>query len=484
MTAPRYIRFLTPMIIAALLCTACSYKAGEKNKDIKEKTGLTSPAPGKMSTPAIKPTALSSDLNDLTNLSVSHPLMIAFKGKPVLEASAGLSMVIIRDLIGKSEEIILENIEPLHETFYQANKKIVENHDFDSYDVRLSFEGTKDILYSFKDNTFHFEGEKSLHRVYGARATLWDRLIVDENQKTVDIGGVSEIIMNDLKEDVDGDGTIESIQLVSGVDLQLKIDDQMFMIEPEVSWSVRPHSVVSPPKLQIAKVKKGKYKNLIVSMVWATNGIGSTVDMHIYKYVKKNANGKPELKEAQLTEPKIYADFINKSLVRVKIPEASLMQNVKIDTKYYEEYLKEDKSMQLKDLFSEKEGLYVSTTTGFGLADYDGDGYPEILTDSLLRVGYRNLGFGRLYSVYDLGEDKLLPKKCIVIGSSELSAKGTIMELMTDLASLNSLKISKIKNSILSNYPPGEIDRALNEMIKDKQLVKDGEEYRINLLRN
>lgn len=303
-----------------------------------------------------------------------HSLKIQKSSEGTVYDAAKPLVYIFGDMISKVQEVDMDAPE--------GEKQLKEFND-DYYDYRLKFEGAKDILFTIEGNVFHFEGEKQLYVLWGDSTPLWDSLAFDTGNNSVDIDGEkTRVMINVYKEDVDGDGKAENIELVYERDksedfkgdLIVSINGSEAVVMKEDEWSIKPYRTIGEtPEIRFLQEQGGKGKAVLVIYSWATNGIGSTGVINAYKYV----NG--HISEMKVKDVERVMKYKGNNIVNIAFPALKRAADVKID----ESFLGEGNSLKQQ---SEAADTFDFHPLWYFLKDYNGDGQEELCSVSVLRT--------------------------------------------------------------------------------------------------
>mgnify|MGYP001076675649 FL=1 len=271
-------------------------------------------------------------INSLNDLNKKFRSLKIQKSGDTGEYEASKSLVyIIYDMLSKVEPVYLDTPE---------GKKTAEAFNYNYYDYLLKFEGAKDILFVREGNALHFEGEKQIYYLWGNADSLWDSLIFDTEKKFVDIEGEKiRLMRNAFKEDLDGDGNAEDIELFyergKNLDLHgslyISINKSKVLIMEE-DWFTMPYRIVGEmPKVSFLKEKNGNSKAVLVIYSWATNGVGSTGELYAYKFTDG------QISELTVKEPEKIMTYNGNDILDIKYPELNKNFDLRVDPILYKQ---------------------------------------------------------------------------------------------------------------------------------------------------
>jgi hypothetical protein len=277
----------------------------------------------------------------------------------------------------------------------------------------LKFDGAKDILLSRKGNMLRFEGEKKVHYLWGSADSLWDSLIFDDSNNTVDIDGeIIQVMCNDYNEDVDGDGIAENIELVSEMgktedfkgNLVIRINGSEAVVIEGDEWYTKPYRTIGRmPEIEFLQDKNGNSKAVLVIYSWATNGIGSTGIINAYKY----ADG--HISEVKVRKLEGIMKYKGDNVVNIGFPAVNKDMDVKIETKEIIEFFGDEESFRQQleaDHSGEPYPLWYLTD------DYNGDGQGDLYCESVISI--YPVALFRLYSFYQYEGGEIRPVQACI----------------------------------------------------------------------
>ncbi len=266
-------------------------------------------------------------INSLDDLYKSmHTLKIQKSGESTVYDAARPLVLIFGDMLSKVEEVYTDTPE--------GNERI-KDLDYDHFDYRLKFDGAKDILFTREGNTLCFEGEKKVYYLWGSADSLWDSLIFNNGNKTVDIDReIVQLMSNAYSADVDGDGKAERIELVYERgktedfrgNLIIRVNGSESVVIEGDEWYTKPYRTIGQmPELEFLQDKNGKSKALLVIYSWATNGIGSTGIINAYRY----ANG--SISEVKVKDAEGIIKYEGNNTVSIDFPALNKNMEFMID---------------------------------------------------------------------------------------------------------------------------------------------------------
>ncbi|MCX7921675.1 MAG: hypothetical protein N3B21_06640 [Clostridia bacterium] len=461
------IRKISAIILCALFAASCSNSSSTK--------------PGKSDTSAVMQIETKSLSTSRDDIHEGTPLQIQFSGEEFYTATPELISAIVSNIVSKSEEINPEVYETSE--MRQKYKELVSNYKFDEYDIKFRFSKHRDILFSRKENVFHFEGENRLYKVYGDNSRLLMRLVFDNGNNTIKYMGESKMVLGLHEGDIDGDSILEKVSLEQGSGLSLKVDDKEFVIAKEINWQISPYrTVIEPPTLRIVLPKNSRHFKIVVTIVWATNKIGSTVEMWVFDYRKKQIVKMLEV-PADTHELDITTKYMGDHTVKVEIPQFKEVSLVKFNKEefIFPEMKLKNETKWLKELFDGKNKVFASSHTSYGVKDLDEDGYDELVTCRGVYTGLMNLGLCRMYTVYRIAPKEIIPIKVIIEGN--VNDRLLQNDIMDTIMHNGKIKLSggKINDNRLIYRFQEDVINALDAMVRDKQLIKGIDGYYINL---
>lgn len=422
-------------------------------------------------------TTTEQDLvKSLDDLYKSYHSLKIQKGSESLDYDAAKPLeYIFADMVSKVEEMDMNTPEGELKEF-----------NYDDCDYRLKFEGAKDILFTIEGNVFHFEGEKQLYALWGNSSPLWGRLVFDTKNNSVDIDGEKIRVMNNVyKEDADGDGKAENIELVyergksedfKG-DLIVSINGSEATMMKGDEWFTKPYrSIGELPEIKFLQERNGKGKAVLVIYSWATNGVGSTGGINVYKYVDRH------ISEVKVNDVERIIKYKGKNTVNVDFPALKRTTNMKIDIDQFTRFLGEGNL--LKQQLEAKDTFY-SHPLWYLVKDYNGDGREELCSVSILRMP--PLALCRQYTYYEYENGELRPVQAIATSlhtddERESYLKDSILDLIQFQGYLTIGDKGIVDEAFKPgyDYTPSEIAGTLEELQKDKILKLKGDRLYID----
>lgn len=211
---------------------------------------------------------------------------------------------------------------------------------------------------------------------------------------------------NSYKEDLDGDGKDENIELIyeRGKSEELKGSLMLSIngtksVVMEDEWFTMPYYLIGQmPKIEFLQEQNGKSKVLLVIYSWVTNGsVGSTGEIRAYKYV----NG--HISDVEIKNVERIIKYKGDNIVNVHFP--SFERN--IDFRGNPEKIK---------MFLERENIseqqletidtYDSHPLWYLVKDFNGDGQEELCCVSDPYIPMMDMCKEYTYYKYEQGELK------------------------------------------------------------------------------
>ncbi len=217
-----------------------------------------------------------------------------------------------------------------------------------------------------------------------------------------DDGGV----LQQDEQDLDGDGAKERISLLYDGDLILNVDGQELTAYPKLDdpRTASPGVMGQKPKIFVARPVSGAQKAVLVSLVWSTNKIGSTVNMWGYRYRDERLAEVWSLDQAR---PEILSEYQGERLLTVRIPSVGLRQNLTVREEDYDRiaaHAKAGEGAGLRD-----EGLISpGVVTAYSIRN-EPDGHTELVTRRQTYIENAPYGFYALYTFYVFREGRPEP---------------------------------------------------------------------------
>ena len=414
-------------------------------------------------------------LDDL--YSSHHALKIEKKGDSAVYDAVKPLEYVFADMLSKVETV---------DTNTPEGKKKQDEFDYGDYDYKLKFDGAADILFTLEGNVLHFEGEKQLYILWGDSKPLWDRLVLDAGDKSAEIPGERiRVMAKTCREDIDGDGKEENIELAyergksEGLDgdLTLYINGSAAPVMKNEGWATKPfHSIGGMPEICFQQEKGGKAKAVLVIYSWVTNKIGSTGVLKAYRYAGGHVN------EAMPKEAGHIVKYKGGDMVSVSFLSLGRTADVKIDPTTL--------GMLSNGGASPKQELEARDTFNlhplwYTVKDYNGDGQAELCGNYLLRWPPFSLCNMYVYYKYENGE--LEPVQVFIPYSYSddermIYLKSSIFDLI-EFKGYLAVGDSGIADESFKpgyDYAPDEIKGVLKELQEDKILKAKGERLYID----
>lgn len=399
----------------------------------------------------------------------------------------------------KGDNTVYDAVKPLEYVFADMLSKVwamdtstpegakrAKEFDDGYYDYRLIFEGAEDILFTLEGNVLHFEGEEQRYILWGNSKALWDSLVFDAGDNSAAIPEERiRVMVNTCKEDLDGDGKDENIELayergkngsLNG-DLTLYINGAAASIMKDEGWATKPYpSIGEMPGICFQQEQGGKSKAVLVIYSWATNKIGSTGVINAYRY----SDG--HIAEVKLKEAEHIIKYKGDDMASVSFPSLRRTANVKIDPMTLG-MLSNGKASPRQEL--EAKDTFYPHPLWYIVKDYNGDGQAELCGHYLLRWPPFSLCSLYIYYKYENGE--LEPVQVFtpfLYGDDErrIYLKSSIFDLIGFKGYLAAGDRGIADESFMPayDYTPDEIKDVLKELQKDKILKAEGDRLYIN----
>ena len=282
-----------------------------------------------------------------------------------------------------------------------------------TYDLKLCFDGYKDICVNTKDGQFWFDEDNKLYAI-GSWTNYFDRCILKNiNGETLLCSFEKDIIKQRSFLDIDSDGEFDDIQLYYDGDIRLKVKNEDIPVmlaasEDAISSIVPTHQYTCD--LLIKEDAAKKQYNFLVGMTYIfTNKYGSTSWLSCYNY----KNG--ELKEIWSSESELQKEITAKdyksNTLTVDIDGHGSDKKIVLDQeqkeliKSYINMCKNDnEAFRWKDMSFE-----IHIIPQYAFYDYDKDGEDELLTRGVVCCG-NVIILDSLISIYKFGADQITLK--------------------------------------------------------------------------
>lgn len=423
-------------------------------------------------------TAEHEPVNDLDDFfKVFRPLKIQRKGDSTDYVASESLVYTFGDMISKVGTV---------DTDAPEGRKLAEGFDYDYYDYRLKFDGTRDILFTREWNVFHFEGEKRLYVLWGSADPLWGSLVFNASNNSVVIDGEKiRVMANVYTEDLNGDGKVEDIELVyvrhkseyEKGDLIISINGSRAAVMEGYGTDmfIRPYrTVLQMPEIKFLPERDGKSKAVLVVYTWATNGVGSTGVVNAYRYV----NG--DIREIKIIDTERVLEYKGDNIVNVNYPAYDRSIDLIFD------------AGDLIGSYYKDEETFIQRLEGCGkhplwylVNDFNGDGRDDLCCVSFL-LDYPFV-FCSEYSYYEYGDGVIKPVQVYadLSGTDDEKMaylKGYIFDLIHHKGYL-AIGDNGIADENFQPYrecTPDEIKAAMEELQKDGILERKGARLYIN----
>ena len=401
-----------------------------------------------------------------------RPLKIRKHGDSTdYDASESLVYTIV-DMISKVETVDIDTPE---------GKIQAESFDYGHYDYRLKFKGARDILFVREGNVFHFDGEKKLYVLWGSADPLWESLVFDTGNNTVDIDGEKiRVMARTYAEDQDGDGKAEDIGLVyeryksdyGKGDLVLSVNGSKIAAAEGYGTDMftSPYrTIMEMPEVRYLDEQDGKSKAVLVDYTWATNGVGSTGVVNAYRYVNGN------MEEIKILDTERALKYKGGNIINVYYPAFEKSLDLKFD------------AGDLIGSFYKDEETFLQRLEGYGphplwylVNDFNGDGRDDLCCVSFL-LDYPVI-LCTEYSYYEYRDGVIKPVQVYAgpIGfDDEKTAylKGYILDIVhfKGYLAVGENGITDEDFQPYREYTPDEIKAAAEGLQKDGILVRKGD---------
>jgi len=272
-------------------------------------------------------------------------------------------------------------------------------------------------------------------------------------------------ILQDGLIDLDLDGKTERVQLRAGKDLTLEVDGDRFVVYPDFQYTpnLAFTTYEQPPKFDVIEDSKGE-KRLLVSVVWATNKIGSTAGLWLYKYDSANLHA---IWTLDRDLPATQAVYNGGKTLETEMPPYPLKQRLSLTA--------DDIDWLRRGIPSDpKEAVFYlpGTTLNYGLRDYDGDGNQELLIVRGVCLLDCPHYFSRQYLFFEMNGDTLQASKSYFASPVE-------QEIMEKLLLTNRLSVDLVQSGLSAWFQESRIDKetvreALDNMVQGGVIRQDG----------
>ncbi|MDB5055986.1 MAG: hypothetical protein JWM44_4036 [Bacilli bacterium] len=219
-------------------------------------------------------------------------------------------------------------LEKVWELLKQSNKLAAgvvyndQQYDLDEADITLSFSSYKPIILNTKYFYFRFAGETTFYALPMGTSYKWGHLTKESTLNGLEYTGFAEKLLNEQEVDLDGDGKAEKMSLVYNGDLELRINGLSEIVYANLADIDSVYRTMNQkPEISIESPSEGTHKKMIVSLVWATNKIGSTVEMWVYEYRNEQIKRIWQLADEQ---PKTITTYNGNRNITVEIAEYRL----------------------------------------------------------------------------------------------------------------------------------------------------------------
>lgn len=228
----------------------------------------------------------------------------------------------------------------------------------------------------------------------------------DEGNRLASNRPQDSLIVDQLEEDLDGDGHPETVKLLFNGDLVLSIGENSTTVfsdfpapSPDGTWPV---SEVQPG---LEVVGSEGARRVAVSAVWATSKIGTTAALTLYEY-RNSAIEQVWNLEEQVPFLKTRLLSHDQNLVQVSIPETNLLHTTFVLPDADRQRLLHQGS--LEQMANQDGFLVASTHISFEWEDVNLDGWDELVTEQVVYYQSAPFSAGKLVMVYRM-EDEIQP---------------------------------------------------------------------------
>lgn len=282
-----------------------------------------------------------------------------------------------------------------------------------TYDLKLCFDGYKDICVNTKDGQFWFDEDNKLYAI-GSWINYFDRCNLKEvNGETLLCSFEKDIIKQRSFMDIDSDGQFDDIQLYYDGDIRLKVkgeDVPVLLAASEDAISSIVPSNQYTCNLVIKEEASKKHYGFLVGITYEfTNKYGSTSWLSCYNY--KNGELKEIWSSESERQKEITAKYYKNNNLTVDIYGHGSGKKIILDQEQKElikSYINECKNDN--EAFSWKDMSFETRIIPqYVFYDYDKDGEDELITRGVVCCG-NNIILDSLMSIYEFGADQITLK--------------------------------------------------------------------------
>ena len=210
---------------------------------------------------------------------------------------------------------------------------------------------------------------------------------------------------NAFKEDLDGDGNAEDIELFyergKNLDLHgslyISINKSKVLIMEE-DWFTMPYRIVGEmPKVSFLKEKNGNSKAVLVIYSWATNGVGSTGELYAYKFTDG------QISELTVKEPEKIMTYNGNDILDIKYPELNKNFDLRVDPILYKQIHGTEENAEKHPIIND---IFSFHTLWYIVNDFNGDAVEELCRVSIPYKTPIDYCYEYIYYEYEKGEIK------------------------------------------------------------------------------
>lgn len=275
-----------------------------------------------------------------------------------------------------------------------------------TYDLKLCFEGYKDICLNSQTGLFWFEGENQVYGVDSWSGEYWKRYVLKEiNGEIMYSSFERDIIEQNSYMDVDKDGKADDVLLYYDGDIRLKVKDSdvpvLLGANQDAVLSIVPSNQYNCNLFIKEDLVNNRYQFLVGITYSFTNKYGSTSWLSCYEYkngtLEKTWSSDNELKR------EIKATDYKDGILTVNISGQKNPKKMILNDEQREAMQKYKKSLEDKNEKPSWQDIafVLLIMPQYRLYDYDNDGEDEIITYFVVQGGPPSLCIGDVYySVY------------------------------------------------------------------------------------
>ncbi len=284
-----------------------------------------------------------------------------------------------------------------------------------TYDLKLYFEGYKDICMNSQTGLFWFVGENQRYGIDSWSEEYWKRYVMKEINSEIMYSSFEKNIMKQNSDiDVDNDGKADDVLLYYDGDIRLKVKDSDMPVLLGASRDAVSNIIPTNRYICNLFIKADSvntvYQFLIGITYSFTNKYGSTSWLSCYEY--KNGTLDKTWSSDNVLGQEIKTTGYKNGVLTVKINGLKDTKEIILNDEQKEEMRKYEKDLKDKnEKFSWQDITFQSyDMPQYRFYDYDNDGEDELVTYSVVQGGPCLLITDLYYSVYEFTSDGIALK--------------------------------------------------------------------------